>query len=433
MGDASGSGGGKELELYFAAIRPIPVLTRQETGVVAERRVAHEAAFRKAMCALPATAVAAVERWVERKRAGFVTGVFAARYRDDPDRDWSRHVDETLSAIAVMLDRRAALGRRGDPASRRERAALDRQIGRRVVDADPSTELLVALCREFEALVSAPDTGAARRRLMLHTRAARARLDHALRALSGRDAAVRELARHNLKLVVRFAKRYRGLGLPFLDLIQEGNLGLLRAAEKFDPSRGFSFSTYGVWWIEQAVVRAIQNHGRTVRVPAHVYDRQLRYRAVAHELSRSCGREPTGAELASALELTPEDVELVVASTRRIRSIQEPLPGSDALTLEDLIVDPAADDAVEVIDRREVRHVLDRAMGCLRPRERQILEWRFGLAGGPSQTLEEIGTRIGLSRERVRQIQSAALARLRGRDGIGRLAASLGLPLTETD
>jgi RNA polymerase primary sigma factor len=420
MGERSAGRYGSELDLYLAAIRAIPVLTREAAAAVAERRVAHEAAFRKAMCALPATAVAAVDRWSERKRAGFVTGVLAARYRDD------------LSAIAVMLDRRAGLGRRSDPDSRRERAALDRQIGRRVVDADPSTDLLVALCREFEKRV-AGDDAAVRRRLGLHTRAARARLDHALRALAGRDAAVRELARHNLKLVVRFAKRYRGLGLPFLDLIQEGNLGLLRAAEKFDPARGFSFSTYGVWWIEQAVVRAIQNQARAVRVPAHVYDRQLRYRAVADELRKSRGREPTGAELAAALELTPEDVELVVASTRRIHSTQETLPGTDDLTLEDLIVDPAAGDVLEAIDRHEVRDALDRAMGCLRPRERQILEWRFGLGGGPSQTLEEIGSRIGLSRERVRQIQSSALARLRGRDGIAGLAASLGLPLPRID
>ncbi len=421
------------LDRYFESIRPIPVLTRKETAAVAERRVSQETSFRRAMCALPATAVAAVDRWSERKRAGFVTGVLAAGYRDDRGRDWSRRIDESLSAVAVMLDRRAGLGRRRDPPALRERAGLDRQIARRLAEADPGVDLLVSLFRGFEGVAASPDREAERRRLGLHTRAARARLDHLRRALGGREAAVGTLVHHNLKLVVRFAKRYRGLGLPFLDLIQEGNLGLLRAAEKFDPARGFTFSTYGVWWIEQAIVRAIQNHARTVRVPAHVYDRQLRYRAVARELRQSRGREPTSAEVAAALELSPEDVELVVASTRRIRSTSETLPGSEELTLEELLADPDSADPLDAIDRVDVSRALDRAMRCLRPRERQILEWRFGLAGGPSQTLEEIGGRIGLSRERVRQIQAAALARLRNREGIDRLAASIGLPLPELD
>jgi RNA polymerase primary sigma factor len=421
------------LSLYLDSIRSIPVLSREETAAIARRRVTHEAAFRRTLCALPATAVALVDRWSERKSAGFVTGVLAAGYRDDRGRDWTRQVDETLGAVAVMLDRRKSLDRRRDPAARRERAALDRQIARRVADADPSVEELVFLCRHFGEVVSEAGSEASQRRLGLHARAARARLGQAQRALAAREDAVRALVRHNLKLVVRFAKRYRGLGLPFLDLIQEGNLGLLRAAQKFDPERGFTLSTYGVWWIEQAVVRAIQNHARAVRVPAHVYDRQLRYRAVARELRQRRGREPTRDELAAALELSGEDLDLVVASTWRIRSTQEALPGSEDLTLEELLADPRVADVVEGIDRGEVRRILDRAMGSLRPRERQVLEWRFGLAGGSSQTLEEIGNRIGLSRERVRQIQAAALARLRGGEGIERLAGSIGLVLAEPE
>jgi len=410
---------------YLDAIRPIPVLSREDATALASRRARHEAIFRRAMCALPATAIAAVTRWSERKLEGFVTGVLAAGYREARGRDWSSGIDEFLSAVAVMLDRRSALGRRRDPDAQRERAALAREIARRLEGTDLAPELLIELCRDFEALAAAP--GAARcRRLRLHTRGSRARLEHARRALAARDAAARRLAQHNLKLVVKFAKRYRGLGVPFLDLIQEGNLGVLRAAEKFDPERGFSFSTYGVWWIEQALVRAVQNQSRTVRVPAHVYDRQLRYREAARSLRQSRGREPTRRELAAALALDPEDVELVVATTRPIRSTNEPVPGSDSLCLEDLIPDEGAD-AVETIERREVRHALDGALLDLRPRERQILEWRFGLSGDRSQTLEEIGVRMGVSRERVRQIQAAALARLRHREGIAALASAIGL------
>jgi RNA polymerase sigma factor (sigma-70 family) len=428
--------GREALGVYLDRISPIAVLTREQTAEVAGRRVAHEAAFVKAMCALPATARAAVARWAERKADGFVTGVLAAGYRDRRDRDWSAHVDESLSAVAVMLDRRAALGRRRDAAAQRERAGLDRQIGQRMERAELSVDLLVELFRDFEDLLAREHEESAavdRRRLGLHARPARARLDHARRALAAREDALNTLVRHNLKLVVKFAKRYRGLGLPFLDLIQEGNVGLMRAAEKFDPARGFSFSTYGVWWIEQAAIRAIQNHARTVRVPAHVYDRQLRYRAVARDLRHRCGREPTGDELARMLEMTPEDVELVVATTRRIRSSSERIPGTEDLTLEEIFVDEDAADVVEAIDCLEVRSELDRAMRCLRPRERQILEWRYGLADGGARTLEEIGNQIGLSRERVRQIQASALARLRARRGIGALAASIGLPLPEPE
>jgi RNA polymerase primary sigma factor len=228
--------------------------------------------------------------------------------------------------------------------------------------------------------------------------------------------------------VVKIAKRYRNLGVPYLDLIQEGNLGLIRAVEKFEHQRGFHFSTYAVWWIAQAMVRAIQNHSRTVRVPSHMYDHQLRYKRVERELRQRLGRDPETDDLALALDLPLEIVDQVEATLRPNVSTQNPLPGTEDLTLENALTDPDAEHPGEAVGREQLRDALGGALGSLKDRERQILSWRFGIGGEEPQSYAAIGERLGLSRERVRQLAERGLRQLSTSEPVRRLAHAAAAP-----
>jgi RNA polymerase primary sigma factor len=204
------------------------------------------------------------------------------------------------------------------------------------------------------------------------------------------------------------------MGVSFMDLVQEGNLGLIRAIEKFEPERGFMFSTYAVWRIQQAMIRTIQNTRRTVRVPSHVCEQQIRYRRVEGELARRLGRDPTTEELAPELGLSPDAVDELVTTLAPIRSLNAPAPGLEDVQFEDLLSDEQEADPSEGMVRDEKDRALAALLESLPARERQVIDWRFGLSSGDEPTtLGEIGKRLGLSRERVRQIEASALSRLR--------------------
>ncbi len=225
-------------------------------------------------------------------------------------------------------------------------------------------------------------------------------------------AAKEELVRANLRLVVSVAKRYRGRGMPFLDLIQEGNLGLMRAADKFDYSRGFKFSTYATWWIRQSVTRAIADQARTIRIPVHMVEMINRVVWAQRTLLQELQREPTIDEIAIATELSPGRVRETMRVSLGTVSLEAPL-GEDDFSLSDLIVDEAAVGPDDAVTRAMLNEAVAAALEDLPPRDCQVLRLRFGLDGGQVRTLEELGREFGVTRERIRQIEAKMLAQLR--------------------
>ncbi len=235
-----------------------------------------------------------------------------------------------------------------------------------------------------------------------------------LRALIEDGWAAREhLITANSRLVISVAKKYMGRGVPFLDLIQEGNIGLIRATKKFDYRRGHKFSTYATWWIRQAVTRAIADQGRTIRVPVHMGDQINKLLRVQHQLTQRLGRDPSVEELADALEVPPKKVENMIQVARRPLSLETPTDDEEDSVLGDFIEDDEAAPPDDTATYNLLREHLGEVLNGLPPREVRILQLRYGLLDGQAYTLEEVGRKMGVTRERVRQIEAQALSRLR--------------------
>ena len=247
-------------------------------------------------------------------------------------------------------------------------------------------------------------------RIPLLTREQEVELARRIRA--GEETAKQRLIEANLRLVVQIARRYINRGLPLPDLIEEGNIGLLRAAEKYEPDRGTRFSTYATWWIRQAVSRALANQARTIRLPVHVEMLLGRYKREHRRLTQTLGRTPTAGELAQALGASEEQVEELEELGLKPVSLDAPL-GSDTRRVGDVLVDEAADPAAALTRLFHERADLVAVLDDLAPNERTVLRRRFGLDGDEPETLEAIGRRLDYSRERVRQIETAGLRKLR--------------------
>ena len=235
----------------------------------------------------------------------------------------------------------------------------------------------------------------------------------AARIKKGDKRAREHMIKANLRLVVKIARDYEGIGLPLLDLISEGNIGLMKAVERFDPAKGGKLSTYGSWWIKQAIKRALANQSKTIRLPVHLVDKISKMRRMGLQLQEELGREPTDDELAESLQTTASRIAQMRMASVRPTSLDAPIGDDDSNSYSEVVQDENAESPYEMLEDKTVTGMLTEMVTKLDPREATILRYRFGLDGGSERTLEEVGEKFNVTRERVRQIQNIALRKMR--------------------
>jgi RNA polymerase primary sigma factor len=238
-------------------------------------------------------------------------------------------------------------------------------------------------------------------------------IDLAGKIKKGDTEARERMINANLRLVITIAHDYANLGLPLLDLISEGNIGLTKAVERFDPAKGAKLSTYAAWWIRQSIKRALANQSRTIRIPVHLGDKAAKVRRVSLQMSDELGREPTDDELAEEIGITSEKVARLKSVGIRPASLDAPIGGDDSTEFAEIVEDEEAQTPFELLRYKNLLHEMDGLLDVLDAREKKIISQRFGLDGGTPKTLEEVGKNFGVTRERIRQLQSIALTKLR--------------------
>jgi RNA polymerase sigma factor (sigma-70 family) len=407
----------RPLESYFQEIGGTRTLKREEEVLLAKELEAATAQLRDALYAIPCSARHVVARWDALRALSHTGAKLSESVGDEETGEIAARVERAVKRMRSLLAQRERAQEAGDE---KAQARIDGRISREMQNAQLSLVLLAEL--RHKVLRLAHELRRARRAtkkfkgLEVEAGVPRAKLLELTRAVEDAQSRMtREKNRfieHNLKLVVAIAKDYRNLGLSFPDLIQEGNLGLIRAVEKFDHRRGFKFSTYAVWWIRQALVRAIQNHSRTIRLPSHVHDRLQRSQRVRAELTGKLGREPTPAELAPELGTEASALEALDLLSREAISLESSVAGTEK-RLEDFVADPTSSAPDHGLDNERMRSGVGYLIGALTAREQLILRLRYGLGGEEEHTLEQIGQSLGLSRERVRQLEARALKKLR--------------------
>jgi RNA polymerase primary sigma factor len=440
------------LASYFGDIADIPTLKKEEEVLLAKEIQSATRDFRETLLSVHLSAREVVSYWQRLKEENRVSGKMSEAFGSPgaEGEDLGQKIDACLSRVDAQLRKREVLvGERDVDAVVR----LDRRVSRLLHEADLSMAILgqvrASLLRHEAELSRMLRAKATPRRALRGVRA-RAEAQAELRALRKRIAvaegeigmkaeAFTELmakmeeawdrlsrfkntfVKHNLKLVVSIARDFRNMGITFQDLIQEGNLGLIRAVEKFDHERGFKFSTYAVWWIRQALIRAIQNHSRTIRIPSHLHDKLRRFYKVRDGLERRLGREPNAKEIAEEMDVPLEQAEDLERIVRDPLSLESDLPGTESKKLSEVVADVRVESPHTGMDHNRLERATETSVATLGKREQAILRWRFGLDGEPEHTLEQIGQKLGLSRERVRQLEARALEKLRSGQNRSRL------------
>ncbi|MDJ0864754.1 MAG: RNA polymerase sigma factor RpoD/SigA [Myxococcota bacterium] len=423
-------GGGETLAAYLADIAAIPTLSADQEQSLAREIHAARREFTELVLGVPWTACELVRIWRQRLCEGRASGKLCESYGNAP-RVSSKRVDACLAGVEQLVRERRRLVEQPRP-DRRALAQLDARIQQQLLDADLAGRLLGRIHRVLRGrateLRRTSGRAGLRSELGLPLRPFLARMDAAEAARVRLLEHQNRFVWHNLKLVVSVAKDFRSHGLGFEDLIQEGNAGLIRAVEKFDGRRGFKFSTFGVWWIRQALIRAIQNQSRTVRIPSHSFEALRRYRRTRDDLERRIGRAPQPEEVAAELGIAAE-------RARELESIgQDPLPldaraphddGRPGRTLGDTLADAGLVSPIDHLDGARLHARTEHVLAQLDTREQRIVRDRFGL-DGEVRTLEQIARELGVSIERVRQLEVRALAKIRAAEDAALLECFLG-------